>query len=58
MILFGTTWKSNNVQHASYQYHFTIFLHFAIEIKNKEQTSFFRKLKGNVLLLCSLENNS
>jgi len=36
IILFGTTYKSNTVWHASYQQHFTIFLHFEMEINNKK----------------------
>jgi len=36
IILFGTTCKRRTA-HQLPQYHFTIFLHFAIKIKNKEQ---------------------
>jgi len=35
-ILFRTTCKHNTAGHASYHYHFTIFVHFATEIKNKK----------------------
>ena len=51
IILFGTTCKSNAVRHASY--HFTIFLHFAIEIKNKEQIYNFSESSKSRMRLAS-----